>query len=1083
MKKNTQILLGLFLILYWICLFTVENASAQNERVFILHSYHQEYPWTKNENSGFSLTLSDKFMSGTINFSTEYLDTKRVVFNKEYQEFFYQYLKEKYIHYIPNVIFCSDDNALNFMLQFKERLFGNVPVVFCGVNNLSVQKKLDRKHYTGVFEKKEIVPNLVLLKEIIPQSKNILFLGDGSPTHQAIDQTIRADIISRFPEQKFSILANDSLEYLIQQLNIYKKGIIFLTTIGGIKDEYGNVVPLKKSLSSIVSSGDFTIISMEDVYLKAGIFGGYVTNGFSQGKAAAELTVRILQGNPPISIPMITESPNQYMFNYPQLKKFGLTISQLPEKSIILNRPHSFYDQYRYRILSAIFFLIFQTIVIVFLIQNIHRRKRAESSLQEAHEDLEKKVIERTLELTETNTNLHNEINERILTEKILEMIATGQSASNIYDAIALMYEARNPGMRCSLLELKGDKLKHGGAPSLPKEYCDAVNGLRIGPCVGSCGTSTYTGKRVLVGNIETDPKWSEIKQAALPHGMRCCWSEPIKDSSGKVLGAFGMYYNHPALPNKDEQADLYSAARLTSIVMERDQREIALRQSENKYRTLVENIPQRLFLKDKNSVFVSCSNNFAEDQGITPEQIVGTTDNDYFPEDIAKHYQQDDQRIMKSGVTEEIEEAIIVNGEKRIINTIKTPVLDENGNINGISGIFLDITQQKQLEEKYHQAQKMESIGNLAGGIAHEFNNILSIIIGNNELVTEELPEWSLARESTEEIRIAGMRARDVVKQLLTFSRQDNTAKKVMDFRSVVQESMKLIRSSIPANIEIQQTLSDDVYPVLGNETQINQLLINLCNNAVDAMPSAGALLTIELLNETVDENQAKQHSSLKPGQYVKLQVSDNGIGMDKETIDRIFEPFYTTKEIGKGSGIGLAVVHGVIERLGGLVMANSQPGQGSIFTLFFSAYEGPLEDKKNEDVVLPTGDECILYVDDEPSIAKLGKRHLASLGYTAESTTDPLEALDMVKADKDKFDLVISDMAMPNMTGDQLVTEILKIRPDMPTIICTGYSAKVSEKEAADIGVSSFAMKPLNRADLAKKVRQVLDEANSSE
>ena len=386
---------------------------------------------------------------------------------------------------------------------------------------------------------------------------------------------------------------------------------------------------------------------------------------------------------------------------------------------------------------------------------------------------------------------------------------------------------------------------------------------------------------------------------------------------------------------------------------------------------------------------------------------------------------------------------------------------------------------EKKILEIHLQQAQKMESIGKLAGGIAHEFNNILSIIIGNNELVMEELPKGSFARESTEEIRVAGMRASDVVKQLLTFSRQDNAAKKVMDLSFVVQESMKLIRSSTPANIEIQQILSDDVYPVLGNETQINQLLINLCNNAADAMPVAGPVMTIELLNEIVDEKYSKRHPALKPGQYVKLQVSDNGIGMDKNTIDRIFEPYYTTKEIGKGSGIGLAIVHGIVKRHGGSIIADSHPGQGSTFTLFFPAYEGPIEDKKDEDVILPTGDETILYVDDEPAIAKLGKRHLENLGYTAESTTAPLEALEMIKTDKDKFDLVISDMAMPSMTGDQLINEILKIRTDMPTIICTGYSAKFSKEEAANLGVSAFAMKPLNKSDLANIVRRVLDEA----
>ncbi len=403
------------------------------------------------------------------------------------------------------------------------------------------------------------------------------------------------------------------------------------------------------------------------------------------------------------------------------------------------------------------------------------------------------------------------------------------------------------------------------------------------------------------------------------------------------------------------------------------------------------------------------------------------------------------------------------------------------------IEGLAIDFTERKkaekekaELQTQLNQAQKMESIGTLAGGIAHEFNNILSIIIGNNELVMEELPERSLARESTEEIETAGMRARDVVKQLLTFSKQDSGVKKVMNFRSVVQESIKLIRSSTPANIEIQQTLYEDVYSVLGNDTQINQLLINLCNNAVDAMPTTGGILTVELLNETVNEKHAKGHLNLKPGQYVKLVVSDNGYGMDKETIDRIFEPYYTTKEIGHGSGIGLAIVHGIIERHHGSVTVNSHPGQGTIFTIFLPAHEVLIDQEADEEILLPTGKERILYVDDEPSIAKLGKRRLENLGYTVESTTDPLEALEMVKTDIDKFDLVISDMAMPKMTGDKLAIELMKIRPDIPFILCTGYSKTMSEDSSSEIGIKAFAYKPIVKADLAKTVREVLDQVN---
>ncbi|CAB1064610.1 hypothetical protein D1BOALGB6SA_9406 [Olavius sp. associated proteobacterium Delta 1] len=421
MKNNIRLLCGLLIILFCEYLITTATAFAQNKNILILHSYHQEYPWTNSENNGFTQTLINRFRSGNINFSTEYLDTKRVELNKGYQDFFYLYLKQKYVHYSPDLIFCSDDDALSFLLKFKEKLFEHVPVVFCGVNNLEVQNDLDRQQYTGVFEKKEIIPNLALLKKLIPNQDKILFLGDNSSTYQAITQTIIADIASQLPEQKYAFLANDSLSYLIKQLQLYKEGVIFLTTIGGIKDENSVVVPLKNTLNAIVSAGNFIIISMEDAYLEEGILGGYVTSGFSQGKEAANLAVQVLQGNSPASIPLVEESPNQYIFNYPQLKKNGLTISQLPENTLILNRFQSLYDLYKYRIWSAFLFILFQTLVIFALVQNIRKRKKAETSLQKARKDLEERVIERTLELTETNTNLNNEVKERQRAEKNIE--------------------------------------------------------------------------------------------------------------------------------------------------------------------------------------------------------------------------------------------------------------------------------------------------------------------------------------------------------------------------------------------------------------------------------------------------------------------------------------------------------------------------------------------------------------------------------------------------------------------------------------------------------------------------------------
>jgi PAS domain S-box-containing protein len=929
MKNKASLQYWLFIIFLCGIIFTSGAALAQDSKIFILHSYHQEYSWTHSENEGFTHTLTNKFPDGNISFSTEYLDTKRVAFNKEYQEFFFQYLKHKYNNYSPDVIFCSDDNALTFLLQFKERLFGNVPVVFCGVNNLGVEKDLNRQQYAGVFEKKEIIPNLNLLTKINSLPDKIIILGDDSPTYQAIKQTLKKDLASQNPKFKYIFLASNDHSYLIKHLKSQEKGVVLLTTIGGIKDENEYVIPLQKTIASIVRAGNFTIMIMEDAYMGEGVFGGYVTNGVSQGKNAADLAKQILDGVSPSQIPLVKESPNVFMFNYPELKSHGINLSQLPEKSIILNKPESFYDQHKFLIWSVLSFLIFQTLIIFSLIKNVRKRRNAESSLQTTLDLQEQKIVERTSKLADTNTDLKKEIIEK------KEAQETAQRFNRVFEH------------------------------SLNEIYIfDTKTFHFIKVNRGAQNNLGYTMEELShLTAVDLKPEFS--------------------------LQSFGMTIE-PLLAGTQEKL-------VFSTVHQR-----------------------------KN----------------------GTR----YPVEV--HLQ---------------------------LMTIGAPVF---------VAIILDITERKQaeaervrLESDLQQAQKMESIGNLAGGIAHEFNNLLAIIMGNNELIIEELPQGSLARESTEDIRIAGIRARDVVKQLLTFSRQDDAVKKVMDFTSVVQESMKLIRTSTPVNIKIEQNLSADTYPVMGNNTQVNQLLINLCNNAVDALPEKGGIITIELLNETIDIKQTKHQTKLKSGQYAKLIVSDNGIGMDTEILDRVFEPYFTTKAFGEGTGIGMAVVHGIVERHGGAIIADSKPGQGTTFTIFLPAHEGLFEQETEERDILPVGDEYILYVDDEPSIATLGKRLLEGLGYTTESTTDPKKALDMVRNDPNKFDLLITDMAMPNMTGEQLVIETLKIRQNMPIIICTGYSAKISEKEAADIGVRSFVMKPINKSELAKMVRKVLDGAKKSD
>jgi len=541
-----------------------------------------------------------------------------------------------------------------------------------------------------------------------------------------------------------------------------------------------------------------------------------------------------------------------------------------------------------------------------------------------------------------------------------------------------------------------------------------------------------------------------------------------------------------------EDMASLIHQLRVHQIELQMQNEELQRIQEEleitkSRYSHLYDFAPTGYITVNEKGAIAEANLTMAAMLGIDRLALIGKMLSNFILKDDQDIFYKNRQRLMETEAPQTCELRLVKKGGHHFFARLECMIIKtKNDEFGEIRAAVIDTSESKKadnerdnLRNQLSQSQKIESIGTLAGGIAHEFNNILTIIIGNNELVMDELPEWSDARNNTEAIRVACLRAKEVVKQLLLFSRQTDQKKMPIQIGLVVKESMKLIRSSTPANIDINQNIADDVAPILGNATQINQLLINLCSNSTDAMINTGGAITIDLNNETIDEKFSNFHASLSQGRYVKLVVGDSGHGMDKGTLDRIFEPYFTTKEFGKGTGIGLAVVHGIVERYNGMISAESSPGKGTVFTILLPVYEGHIEQASESEIVLPTGNERILLVDDEQPIFKLGKHRLESLGYKVQGTVDPSEALAIFQADPDAFDLVITDMAMPHMTGDQLVTSILKIRSDMPTILCTGYSEKISEVEARKIGIRSYAMKPLDRKDFAVLVRKVLDEA----
>jgi PAS domain S-box-containing protein len=396
----------------------------------------------------------------------------------------------------------------------------------------------------------------------------------------------------------------------------------------------------------------------------------------------------------------------------------------------------------------------------------------------------------------------------------------------------------------------------------------------------------------------------------------------------------------------------------------------------------------------------------------------------------------------------------------------------------NQLACIFVDVTERKQIENRLQQAQKMESIGTLAGGIAHDFNNILFPIIGMSEILMEDLAPDSLEYANAQEILKAGLRGRDLVKQILAFSRQTEQTMMPIGVQQVLKEAIKLIRASIPSNIEITQDLAQDCGMVLADSTQLHQIAMNLMTNAYHALEQDGGEISIKLTETELTRGNVVD-SVLRPGRYALLSISDTGCGIDPAYMDKIFEPYFTTKEQNKGTGLGLAMVYGIVKEHNGDIKVYSEVGQGTTFQVYLPLMKKSAdgESDTSNDISL-NGNERILAVDDEKALVNLEKQMLERLGYRVVAHTGSLDALAAFKADPDQFDLVISDMTMPNMTGDRLAQELLAIQPTIPVIICTGFSERIDPQKAEAMGIKGFLRKPIVKSDLARMVRRVLDE-----
>lgn len=882
-------------------------------QIFILHSYSQEYPWTKNQHDSFISNYYTKTDNPSL-ISTEYLDTKRRQFDKNYKESFQRYLKNKYDGYTPDLIYITDDDALTFALEYFNDLFKSVPVIFSGINNLSIHEQLDGSRFTGVYEKKDISKNIEILKALDSNFNEIIIVGDGSSTYAVIEEEIILQL-KMYPDISAQYITHQNIDELTKALKKSKGKYLFLTTLGKITDSTGNTQTLKNIISQIANAGDFSIISMEDNYLQQGILGGYVTSGKLQGKTAADLAIKFQKTRMIEKISAVTESSNQYIFDYLELTKNNFVLPEsIESQSIILNKPLSFYQRNRTVILGIIIGLTLLLIISLGTFLIILARKNL---------------------LIQASSYKEQELGH-LINEATKELLAERQKL-NMAQAIA-----------------------HIG------NYCWDVN------------SNTTTWSDELYHIVGYTP--SEL--------------QPSYDAYVKCI--------HP--------------------------------EDKEKFLALTEKVFE---IKDS---------------------------------------YQSEYRILRP------------NGEVRYVYEQGEVKLDSNNEVAGLDGVIQDITQQKRdeaeherLQRELNQARKMEALGQLTGGIAHDFNNMLGIIVGYSTLALDGYKNTLEPNilEFFENINHAALRARDLVRKMMVFSRDDQGKSEALNIEKITSESIQMLRSVIPSSIEIIYHHDENLPKVMMDNVQMQQIIMNLCLNAKDAMNDLGTMTIHLRLRSNINHECSACHKKVL-GAWVELSVADTGSGMPTKTVEHIFDPFFTTKDVSKGTGMGLAVVHSIVDQNGGHILIETEIDKGSTFHILFPGINVTASNQEemnhhSRENIQDGNKEKILVVDDEPILTDLICKYLTKFNYQCVVKNSSTEAWQLFEEDPNEFDLLITDQTMPKMTGTELIEKIRNSKPNMPAILVTGHSDTINKSQAESMNII-YMSKPVDTSVLLAMIANEL-------
>lgn len=882
--------------LIWAALFVLLSAwpvQAQwpqgKSRVLIIHSYHSGLTWTDAIMNG----IRDTFAASDpgIQISTEYLDSRRYP-KSDLSRRIREFLLEKLNGTTPDLVMVSDNNALELVLEQRNRLFPGIPIVFCGINDFSPAMISSCPDITGVAEDLSIVETVNLALRLHPDTGEIVVIGR---TTVAADRYNRDSFIAALPRvpSHLKVTFWDDLPgpELKSRLEKLESGTVLFIN-GLITDHSGRQMMYGETTKWISQYSKVPAYSFWEVYLGYGIVGGKLVSGYRQGRMAGQLALRILRGERADRIPVVAGlDANHYMLDYRQLERFRIPLSKVPQGTLFVHRPDSFYDRHKTLVWTTVSVVAALGALVILLSTAILHRRKAERALKVSEERMR------------------------------------------------LFFERQIVGM--------------------------AIASPEMG--------------------------WLQVND-------RLC----------RMLG-----YSREELLRK-------TWTELT------------------------------------------------------------------YPDDLAADIEQFD-RLLAGAINEYTLEKRFVRRDGTIIFTDLSVgcVRNARGRVDYVLALLEDITERKEaagerekLQEQLIQAQKLESIGRLAGGVVHDFNNMLTAILGHVELsmrlCTPEGPIYT----SLKVIEESALRSAGLVRQLLAFARRQTVAPKVLDVNDTTASMLKMLQRLMGESISLVWLPQMGLWPVRVDPSQIDQLLVNLCINARDAIPGVGRV-TIETGNKVLDETYCAVHPDCVPGEYVMLAVSDDGDGIGKDALGHIFEPFFTTKEPGRGTGLGLSTVYGIVKQNNGYIHVCSEPGKGSTFRIYLPRFAGDAGEPAVESKAEPPGSrgETVLLVEDEAVILHVGQAMLEALGYRVLTADTPGKALQQMRARSGEIDLVLTDVVMPEMNGRELAERLLDIKPGLKCLFASGYTADVIARDGVLEEGVVFIQKPFSIKHLAAKVREALE------